>query len=330
MQSEWIAEADQSYRDLMTELLGQAEGPSGMDNNPVAGRYFASIRDELSRNIMKRSTIATAMDALGRLYSKSDSEAGESSDKRAFIKGCLNDFRQLMNDRYNKVLAYQHGSRFLDLCDYQKISNLILRDRIKTEFILIDDELVNSLAELSWDAFVARLQAHKSELEASFREWMLAYEEYDRYLENPWPILGLSSFSTYPDDPEMDLSRCLVDYLNTIRSVMGNTSDEERIKDSGPWDIGGTYSKVVSELLSEARPPRYYFVGGGSFEASPYGNEICILCGISGKRSDMKILRLHLSPVPRAEDEDKDFNSILAPVSNPLNGGSLVDIAERQ
>ena len=76
------------------------------------------------------------MDALGRLYSKSDSEAGESSDKRAFIKGCLNDFRQLMNDRYNKALAYQHGSQFLDLCDYQKISDLINQYGVKTEFMI--------------------------------------------------------------------------------------------------------------------------------------------------------------------------------------------------
>lgn len=63
-QSEWMAGEDQSYRDLMKTLLDQAEGPSGMDNNPAAKRYFASIKDELSRNVMNRSKIATAMDAL--------------------------------------------------------------------------------------------------------------------------------------------------------------------------------------------------------------------------------------------------------------------------
>lgn len=111
---------------------------------------------------------------------------------------------------------------------------------------------------------------------------------------------------------------------------MGNMSNEERIKDSGPWDIARTYSKEVSELISESRPPRYYFVGGGSFEASLDGNEICILCGASGKQSDMKILRLHLSSMLSTEDEDKDFNSILAPVFNPLNGGALVNVKEKR
>ena len=126
VQSEWMAGEDQSYRDHMKALLDKAKGPSGMDNNPAAKRYFASIKDELSRNVMNRSTIATAMDALERLYNQSGSTTEESSDKKSFIKGCLNDFRQLMNDRYNKALAYQHGSQFLDLCDYQKISVLIL------------------------------------------------------------------------------------------------------------------------------------------------------------------------------------------------------------
>ena len=330
VQSEWMAgENQQSYRDHMKALLDEAEGPSGMDNNPAAKRYFASIKDELSQNVMKRSAIVTAMDALERLYNQSGSAAEESSDKKAYIKDCLNDFRQLMNDRYNKTLAYQHGSQFLDLCDYQKISDLIFHRRIKTEFIPIDDNLMNSLAELSWDAFVARLERHRSKLESSFREWMSAYKEYDRYSENPTLYRDISSYGTYSDDPESDLSRRLMDYLNTIRSIMGNMGDAERIKDLGPWDIAGTYSKEVSELISEDCLPRYYFVGGGSFEASPDGNEICILCGASGKQSDMKILRLHLSTVSSTEDEDKDFNSILAPVFNSLNGGALVNVKEK-
>lgn len=98
-----------------------------------------------------------------------------------------------------------------------------------------------------------------------------------------------------------------------------------------PWDRDGTCSDEVRTIFKEAYPSPYYFVGGRSFEAGPAGNDLCILCGVSKEKntdSNMKILRLHFGDAQSVAN--RDFNILLAPVSNPLNGGPLENVKEEK
>lgn len=91
---------------------------------PAASRYFARIRDELNPGITNRSKITMALDSLGHLNDeilawKESEECWEYANER------FRDFRQLLNECYNKLSACQHGCQFLNLCDYTKVFTLI-------------------------------------------------------------------------------------------------------------------------------------------------------------------------------------------------------------
>lgn len=314
---------DETYLKRMEELLAEAEGSKGMDNNPAASRYFARIRDELNRGVTNRSKITIALDALGHL--NNETAATDRHSGQQYANDCFRDFRQLLNDRYNKVLACQHGCKFLDLCDYTKVFTLIQKMGISSIEFELPTKLVIQLAELSWADFRDLLNVNRAELENAFNRWITEYDNFS------W--LG----GEYLRD---DLN----DYLAELTSVFADASSGKSAAPTtpGPWNIENTCQDNIRDIFSKTYPFPYYLVGGGSFEpgtgetettdgdaGQTEGNEICILCvekrGATG-RNGMAVLRLRLKASDRkGEDasEDYDLNTLLAPVGNPLNGGSL-------
>lgn len=299
-----------SYRETMMDLLNKAVGSKGLDGHPMAKRYLARVKEELKRNIKNRSRITTALDELDRLKESIPRETKKGKRQRDEVSDHLTDFRQLMNDRYNKVQAFQHGSQFLDLCEYGKVLNYIY-DQIDIETIILSEELIVNMAELSWYDFVKRLKLNYSRLSTTFLQWMVAYKNY-------------------PQSAISDLAEKLQKYLDEISSIMCASTGPSSTNNVGPWDKDGTCSNEVRTIFREAYPSPYYFVGGRSFEAGPTGNDLCILCGVSEakKTNDLKILRLHFGSVKN--DVNRDFNTLLAPVSNPLNGGALENVKEEK
>ena len=59
------------------------------------------------------------------------------------------------------------------------------------------------------------------------------------------------------------------------------------------------------------------FIGGGSFERENHGNEICMMCPNSDK---IIILRIRTDS---DVDSDKEYDTMIVPVANLLDGGSL-------
>lgn len=288
--------AGKTYREKMEELLEQAEGPGGMGNDPIAARYFARIRDELNRSISNRSKITTSLDELERL-----NILGHNDEISVRVRGWLQDFRQLMNDRYNKALARQHGCQFLDLCDYPEALKKTSKATDILHTIVIPHKLVNSLANLSWKDFVEQIKTNKPELEHYFNEWTDVYKGF----------------------PEVDIERvktCLNKYLTQLALNITYTTASTEF--AGPWDEAGTCDHSIRVILSEVYSYPCYFIGGGSFESSPEGNEICILCAgqDTSTQEDMAVLRLRFD---KETDSDSSFDTLLAPVCNPLNGGAL-------
>lgn len=295
-----------TYREKMEKLLVQTEGPEGMGNNPIASRYFARIRDELNRNISNRSKITTSLDELERLNSLDHID--EISKQ---VAGWFREFRQLMNDRYNKALAGQHGCQFLDLCDHPETLKKISETADILHSIVIPYDLVNSLANLSWEDFLEQLENNRTTLEQYFNKWMIAYKEF----------------------PKLDIEcveKHLKEYLNQLSSRFTYTAAKENstTEFAGPWDEAGTCDHKIRTILSEAYSYPCYFISGGSFESrpegneSPEGNEICILCAgqDTSTQEDMAVLRLRFD---EETGNDKSFDTLLAPVCNPLNGGAL-------
>ncbi|MDE7244936.1 MAG: hypothetical protein K2O18_13320 [Oscillospiraceae bacterium] len=283
-----------NYRDTMDDLLVQAK--SGMNDNPVAERYFCRIRDELNRGIGNRSKITTALDELERLNNQ--------SPQKELVQKCFRDFRQLVNDRYNKTLAEQHGCQFLDLCDYTKVFDQIDRTT-KMQTIVISQEWVNNLADLSWNDFVIQLKDHEADLKASFDVWMSAYKKF----------------------PKCDINHvevCLKHYLDQLALKITGTSSKESATPEyiGPWDRAGTCDNNIRAILSKIYRYPCYFIGGGSFAASSEGNEVCILCAgqDTSSQENMAVLRLRFD---KEAGDDRSFDTLLAPVCNPLNGGAL-------
>ena len=278
-----------TYREKMEKLLDDAEWSEGIGNNPIALRYFARIRDEMNRNISNRSKITTSLDELERL-----------NDSNRIFK----DFRQLMNDRYNKALAIQHGCQFLDLCDHKGTLDKIY-DTVDKYTIVIPHELVNCLANLSWKDFVEQMKNNTNALKQYFNAWMDAYKDF--------PSVDLERVKTH-----------LKEYLKQLNSNITYTSSKENAaaEFAEPWDEAGTCDQSIRTILSEAYSYPCYFIGGGSFEASPAGNEICILCTgqDSSTQKDMAVLRLRFD---EHTDGDNSLDTLLAPVCNPLNGGAL-------
>lgn len=298
-----------SYGDHMNHLLENLENIDGLKNHPIAQRCVSRAKEELGRNIINRSRITTALDELERLE-----ECIPDDRQKKMFSDCLTDVRQLMNDRYNKTQAYQHGSRFLDLCEYRNIFKQIEGYPIISHSISFNKDLLKNLAEPSWKDFVEKIECHRSELESSFSAWM-------------------SSYMTYPQSSTMDdLKKNLKIHLEIIDSLLSVPDGYMHPEQPTPWDQSGTCSKEVRELLADAYP--YHFIGGGSYKASSDGNELCILCGSEedmDKIQSLEILQLQMdSPEKNDKENESDisFDTLLAPVSNPLNGGELKNVKE--
>lgn len=318
-------EPKQSYLAKMKDLMDRAKGSEGMDNNPVANRYFAQIRGELNTGIGNRSKITMALDALEHLNNDvATMEEDEEHRKHCeYASNCFRDFRQLLNDRYNKVLACQHGCKFLDLCDYTKIYDLAIEKKADMRSLSIPKKLIENLAELSWLDFWELLDKNRGNLETAFYKWMDLYDSF--------------SFSSSKIG---DLINELEQYFVELVSVFVNTKFNSNAisTNTGPWNIEGTCNDDIRNIFAQFYPSPYYLVGGGSFEPGEgalkteyekgiAGNEICILCikkKMTGQEK-VSVLRLQLKEMSaemETLDEDCNFNTLLSPVCNLLNGGN--------
>lgn len=250
----------ETYRQRMEELLMQAG--QAMEHKPLSKRYFCRIRDELNRNIRNRSKITTSLDELENMLDQNNMGVRDKAEEevKKKVRGYFKEFRQLMNDRYNKTLAVQHGCEFLDLCDYTRPIEQ-LGGAVAVKNIVIPTELVKALAELSWDKFDSMLECYQDALTEAFAKWMSAYKRFSK------------------DDIE-ELGHALQAYLDQLASIV--TKEEFRVRalePVKPWDKAGTCDDEVREVLRRYYRYPYYFVGGGSFEeGSSKGNEICLLC----------------------------------------------------
>jgi len=297
------------YFEVLRDKLKEAEGPKGMNKNPAAMRYFARINGELNKNIGNRSKITTALDAIEHLNNLVTvmKEKTEDRGRREYANECFRDFRQLMNDRYNKVLAIQHGCQFLDLCDYTNIFSLINKDDMHN--VDLPAELVEQLAELSWSDFGGILMRNRDELEYAFQAWMCSY----------------NSFRTNPD--LQNLCDGVDQYVKRLNSVFAGRKSSLGITIK-PWDMEGTCQDNIRDIFIRSYSYRYYLVGGGSFEANTEGNEICIL-GVAEHattKEKLGLVRLRINTLDAdAGNVETDYvlDTLLAPVCNPLNGGYI-------
>lgn len=289
-----------TYRQVMAHRLALAE--ERMGGASAARRYFSRIRDEVIRDIANRSKITVALDELERLNQQLTPEGN-----RAEVSGLFREFRQLMNERYNKTLAYQHGCGFLDLCDYTRVFDQIAAGRVPQEAVRVPAELLISLAELSWVEFAALLDRCRPELERGLQDW-------------------LSDYGSFSAGEAGRLKQRLEAYLEQLTVAMAQNPGGAGGAAAGtarPWNKEGTCRDDIRSIFAEGYRFPYYFVGGGSFEASGEGNEICVLCVDRDKPvlEGMAVLRLRLD----GEDPEEDLalDTLLAPVCNPLNGGDL-------
>lgn len=290
-----------TYKDKMEELIENMNSSDGMDKLPLAKRYFARIRDELLRGIQNRSKITNSISEIEKLNEKNICEPN-----REKVKKLIREFRQLMNDRYNKATAYQHGCTFLDLCDYTDFDI----HSIQKECIEIPNDIITNLSKLSWVEFTNRLNTElinsDSKLKEKFDTWMSAYKEFKKE-----KIDGLK--------------KALNEYLDAINESLCRNADEKNFipSNSFPWNIYNTCDlEARKEYSKKYGESGCYFIGGGSFEASEEGNEICILCveeKLAENDIDMVILRLRMN---KDASNDTYLDTLLAPVCNPLNGGS--------
>lgn len=290
-----------TYRKKIENLIENMNSSDGMDELPLAQRYFARIKDELLRGIPNRSKITTSISEIEKL--NENNICKKNCEK---VKELIREFRQLMNDRYNKATAYQHGCTFLDLCDYTDFDI----HGIQKECIEIPNDIITNLSKLSWVEFTNRLNTElinsDSKLKEKFDTWMSAYKEFKK--EN---IDGLK--------------KALNEYLDAINESLCRNADEKNFipSNSFPWNIYNTCDlEARKEYSKKYGESGCYFIGGGSFEASEEGNEICILCveeKLAEDDNDMVILRLRMN---KDASNDTYLDTLLAPVCNPLNGGS--------
>lgn len=323
-EQDFPGELEQTYLEVMKGLMERAKGSEGMDDNPAARRYFARIKGELNTGVSNRSKIITALDALDHLNNEVTpmDEDKAQREHREYVNDCFRDFRQLLNDRYNKVLACQHGCRFLDLCDYTKTFDLISQKNAAIQLVNLPSELIASLAELSWVDFWKLLNEYKCYLETAFYKWMSAYDSFSS-----------SDMQSLVDELEQ--------YFVALVSVFASADSGRDIAPTitGPWNIEDTCNDDIRAIFAQSYSFPYYLVGGGSFEPGTRemraedengaeGNEICILCIEEGAAEQEKIgvlrLRLKATSADReALSKDHNFNTLLAPVCNLLNGGNL-------
>jgi len=300
--------AGETYLNYMKALLTEAEGPKGMDENPASKRYFACITDELNRGITNRSKITMALGKLEHINS-----ANQKNSEREYANERFLQFRQLLNERYNKVLACQHGCDFLDLCDYTKIFEWIEQKKIPVVTIKLPNELVTCLAELSWKDFAETINTGKTGIHCAFESWMQNCKGFE-----------LKQKEKVQQALESYLSKLAEHFQGPVSSL----------NNEGPWNIENTCDEAIRNIFAQFYQFPYFLVGGGSYEPGIRrndaadaaeeieGNEISILCAENANEPDKVIVfRLHMDP--DTVGSDYNFNTLLAPVSNPLNGGAL-------
>ncbi|MCH5186238.1 MAG: hypothetical protein J1F64_08970, partial [Oscillospiraceae bacterium] len=222
----------------------------------------------------------------------------DQQDKENAIE-YINEFKCIMNDRYNKAFAYQHGCKFVDMCDYPKQLRILSnRNLVSEKPYKLDGEFVGKLGTMSWDDFKNVL----NKLKPHMKEWLKAYDKH------------------MTDGDDESLISAIEKYIQKLKEVLKDIKVDYSAP-YGPWNYKNTQDndEIFDKILKERRG--YSFVGGGSFNEIKEGNEICILCPSSTEDKAL-ILRIRTT---NADKKDIDYDTMIAPVENIFNGGIVYE-----
>lgn len=279
-----ICGIDITYRKKLENLLQIIERESP---NISAKKYFKRLESEIYKKTPNRSKIVVW---LGELLELIENNNIDKKTKDS-LQECIREFKCIINDRFNKAFAVQHGCKFIDMCDYPQILKKITAEEHK---VIIENDILMNLGDMSWSEFYSLIEGLKAETE----KWL---EAYDAYTENGEEQKLIASFNNY------------IDLLKIQINGANNSSD--RIDTDYSDTVNIDILKII-EALKGAN-----FVGGGSYEELKEANEICILCQhINSSKKQPIILRLQRE---KTGENDKNYDTMIAPVENIYNGGLL-------
>lgn len=282
-----------TYRERMYSLLMDIQK---ITSNASAIKYFKRIESQLDCDMRTRSIITNSFDKIEYII-HNESEIDQDDKKKAIKK--INEFKCIMNDRYNKAFAYQHGCKFVDMCDYPEQLKVLSDSNFFSEKqYTLDGETVGKLGTMSWNDFKTIL----NKVQPYMKEWL---EAYDKHIK---------------DNDNESLIRTIEKYIQKLNEVLMEI-EVDYSASSGPWNYKNTqeHGEIFDKILKGRRG--YSFVGGGSFNEIKEGNEICILC--PGSATD-KALILRIRTM-KADKNDMNYDTMIAPVENVFNGGAIYE-----
>ena len=285
--------AGETYLDKLYNLL---EDIRSIVSNVTTRKYFTQIENELKNDMNTRSVITDSFDKIVYIMNN-DSHIIQPDKEKA--TEYIEEFKCIMNDRYNKAFAYQHGCKFVDMCDYPKQLEILSKQvDVSEKACVLDEATVSKLGTMSWNSFKTVL----NDLQPDMDKWLLAYDKH------------------MSDGNDEELLKCFDMYMHRITEVL-NSITVDHPAPSGPWNYKNTQNTdtIYKDILE--KHCKYSFVGGGSFNEKKEGNEICILCPGNVEDKAM-ILRIRTMQIDQC---DKNYDTMIAPVENDYNGGKIDD-----
>ncbi|MCD8377062.1 MAG: hypothetical protein LUD69_08985, partial [Oscillospiraceae bacterium] len=253
------------------------------------------IENEIDKIVPIRSEIEMELDEISRIADTSmqNDAAGRKACCTEVTK-LRTEFEQLFNDRYNKGLAIQHHAEFIDVCDCPQhteevIGNLKAWKKMTVE---IPQEAVIKLGLMSWKQFA--IVASNSKVIQARRKLWKAYRDEEISTD--------------------DFNEILRQYLQQLEEKINKRGKSDWKVKGGSWDYYYTNIYDLHDDFFKNRQPS--FIGGGSFIEGKEANEVCLYRECKEGRC------LHRIRIEHAEnpEEDKNFDTILAPVQNVFNG----------
>ncbi len=267
-----------TYKEKLVSLLNDMEK---VFNDVTAQKYYKRLELELNETKPNRSKIVVWLDEVLKL--------AENRGTAHSIKASVYEFKCILNDRYNKTFAIQHGCKFIDMSDYPKA----FKNTNVIEYIVsMENGDISKLADMTWEQFYDL----RTSLDVDIRNWI---DEYDQFTAIGNENQLRMAFETYIDSLKTKLraitvqpEKMEIDYIETV---------DENI-----------YGYIIKKR-------GICFVGGGSYEHVEESKEICILCQqLSDTNNKTVVLRLC-----KDNEKLKDYDTMIAPVENIYNGGSL-------
>lgn len=279
-----ICGIDITYRKKLENLLQIIERDFP---NISAKKYFKRLESEIYKKTPNRSKIVVWLDELLELIVNSFIKENFKKD----IWESIYEFKCIINDRFNKAFAIQHGCKFIDMCDYPQVLKNVTA---KEHRIIIENDVLMKLGNMSWSEFYSIIDGLKADTE----KWL---EAYDSYMKDGDKQKLITAFNVY------------IDLLNT--QINGSNNSSGRID----TDYSDTVNMDILKKIETLKGNN--FVGGGSYEELKEANEICILCQyINNNEKKPIILRLQIE---NTTENDRNYDTMIAPVENIYNGGLL-------